>query len=82
MLTRLVGRKSLRSVSPVELLTDRELQVLQLIGGGMGTREISEKLHLSIKTVESYREQIKAKLHLKTASQLVRYAVQWTLQGD
>ena len=63
--------------SAVEQLSDRELEVLQLIGGGMGTRAISEHLILSIKTIESYRENIKTKLGLKDAAQLVSYAHNW-----
>jgi len=58
-------------------LSDRELEVLQLLGQGISTREIAEKLHLSIKTIESYRANIKRKLDLKNASELMRYAVDW-----
>jgi DNA-binding NarL/FixJ family response regulator len=82
MLTRLVGREVVRGGTPVDHLTDRELQVLQLIGKGLGTRQIAEKLHLSIKTVENHREHIKAKLKLRTSSELVRYAVRWELEGS
>ena len=82
MLTRLVGREVVRGGTPVDPLTDRELQVLQLIGKGLGTRQIAEKLHLSIKTVENHREHIKAKLKLRTSSELVRYAVRWELEGS
>jgi len=82
MLTRFVGRKVVRGGTPVDHLTDRELQVLGLIGKGLGTRQIAEKLHLSIKTVENHREHIKAKLKLRSSSELVRYAVRWELEGD
>lgn len=58
-------------------LSDRELEVLQLLGQGVSTREIAEKLHLSIKTIESYRANIKRKLDLKNATELMRYAVDW-----
>lgn len=58
-------------------LSDRELEVLQLLGQGVSTREIAEQLHLSIKTIESYRANIKRKLDLKNASELMRYAVDW-----
>ena len=67
--------------SPVERLSNREIQVLQLIGKGMGTRAIATQLHLSVKTIDSHREHIKAKLALKNANELVRFAVQWTLEG-
>jgi DNA-binding NarL/FixJ family response regulator len=82
MLDRLVGRNPKAGVTPVDSLTDRELQVLQLIGKGLGTRQIAETLHLSIKTVENYREHIKAKLQLRSSSELVRYAVRWELEGN
>jgi DNA-binding NarL/FixJ family response regulator len=82
MLTRLVGGKAVEGGTPVDALTDRELQVLNLIGEGLGTRQIAEHLHLSVKTVENYREHIKAKLKLQSSSELVRYAVRWSLEGD
>jgi DNA-binding NarL/FixJ family response regulator len=64
--------------SPATRLSDREFEVFQLIGEGKGTREIAEKLHLSVKTVEVHRANIKKKLKLKSATELVRQAVQWT----
>ncbi len=63
--------------SAVDDLTDRELQIFELIGGGMATREIAEKLHISPKTVDSHREHIKRKLQLDTATDLARHAIQW-----
>jgi DNA-binding NarL/FixJ family response regulator len=63
--------------SPVGRLTDREFEVFQLIGQGKGTREIAEHLHLSVKTVEVHRANIKMKLRIKSATNLVRYAVRW-----
>jgi DNA-binding NarL/FixJ family response regulator len=59
---------------PIEALSDRELCVMRSIGSGSGTRQIAEKLHLSVKTIESHRENIKRKLGLKNATELVRYA--------
>jgi DNA-binding CsgD family transcriptional regulator len=70
------GRQSM-SDSPLEVLSDRELEVFELTGRGLGTREIAERLHLSVKTVESYRARIKAKLNLNTATEFVQHAVQW-----
>jgi DNA-binding NarL/FixJ family response regulator len=70
------GRTSLTS-SPVEELSDRELEVFNLIGQGHGTRPIAEKLHLSIKTIESHRAHIKEKLNLQNATELVHHAIQW-----
>lgn len=62
-------------VDPLERLTNRELQVLHLIGKGTSTRETAQLLHLSIKTIESHRQRIKRKLHLTNGAQLLRYAV-------
>lgn len=71
------GRQPQNAGSPVRKLSDREFEVFQLIGQGVSTRAIAEKLHLSIKTVEVHRANIKEKLGLKTANELVRYAVRW-----
>lgn len=65
------------SLSPLERLSDREIEVLRLIGQWKGTRQIAGELNLSIKTIEYYREQIKKKLNLKDASELVRFAIYW-----
>ncbi|MCA8998204.1 MAG: response regulator transcription factor [Planctomycetaceae bacterium] len=67
--------------SPIESLTDRELEVFGLIGQGLTTRQIADRLHLSYKTIESYRENIKAKLSLKNAAELNRHAVQWVMEN-
>lgn len=61
----------------IEGLSDRELEVFELIGKGLATREIAEKLHVSIKTVEAHRAGIKEKLHLDSATQLAHAAFQW-----
>jgi DNA-binding NarL/FixJ family response regulator len=66
--------------SPIEKLTDRELEVLQLIGEGNDVRDIAEKLHLSAKTVEAHRAHIKEKLNLTNAREVARFAVQWVDQ--
>ena len=63
--------------SPVERLTDREFQVFQLIGSGLSTKEIADKLHVSAKTVEVHRVNIKQKLRVDTAPELLRFAVRW-----
>jgi len=70
------GRQALVQ-SPLEVLSDRELEVFELTGRGLGTRDIAERLHLSVKTVESYRARIKDKLNLKTTAELMQHAVQW-----
>ncbi len=67
--------------SPIEKLTDRELEVFGLIGQGLSTREIAAKLNLSVKTIGTYRERIKDKFNLKHANELVRMAVQWSKDG-
>ena len=77
LLSRMVGGKAAPLRSPVDELTDRELEVFTLLGKGMGTRPIAEKLHLSVKTIESHRAKIKEKLNLKTATELVHHAIQW-----
>jgi DNA-binding NarL/FixJ family response regulator len=58
-------------------LTDRELQVFQMLGRGLGTATIADELRVSVKTVETYRSNIKTKLGLKDAAELIRYAVSW-----
>ncbi|HEV7868485.1 MAG TPA: response regulator transcription factor [Chthoniobacteraceae bacterium] len=66
--------------SPVDKLSDRELEVLQLLGKGFGTREIANELHLSIKTIETHRAHIKEKLGFKDAGEMVRFAIDWVAQ--
>jgi DNA-binding NarL/FixJ family response regulator len=66
----------------VEDLSDRELEVFELIGIGWGTKEIAERLGLSIKTIETYREKLKLKLKLKDSSELLRKAIQWMQTGS
>jgi DNA-binding NarL/FixJ family response regulator len=70
------GRERLMQ-SPLEILSDRELEVFELTGNGVSTREIAERLHLSVKTIESYRARIKNKLNLESATELMQRAVQW-----
>ena len=76
MMDNLVGNTA-GAEGTVESLSDRELEVLELLGNGLGSREIAEKLHLSIKTVESHREHMKTKLGLARATELVSYAFNW-----
>ncbi len=66
-----------QSADPIDRLSNRELQVLNLIGRGKTTREIADNLNLSVKTIESHRQRIKKKLNLTTAPQLVQFAVNW-----
>ena len=67
--------------TPLEVLSDRELEVFEMTGRGIPTREISERLHLSVKTVESYRSRIKTKLGLANGTELIKHAVAW-VEGE
>jgi DNA-binding NarL/FixJ family response regulator len=87
MATRMVDHmviapQSNSAAHPTANLTDRELEVLTLLGRAQSTREIAEKLFLSAKTVEAHRERIKEKLKLKNGNELMRYAVQYTLDHE
>lgn len=72
------GGRGRGAESPLGKLTDREFEVFHLIGLGLGTREIGERLHLSPKTIDTHRLNIKAKLKFKTLPELMQYAVRWT----
>jgi len=63
--------------SPVDTLSDRELEVLELLGRGRSTRQIADALHLSVKTIETHRAHIKEKLRCKDAEEMVSFAVEW-----
>lgn len=77
MLSRLVSGRTEQGNSPVSNLSDRELEVVTLIGSGLATREVASRLNLSVKTVETHRAHIKTKIELTTASQLVQFCVRW-----
>jgi DNA-binding CsgD family transcriptional regulator len=66
-----------RSANALESLSDREMHIFQLFGSGLGTREIAQSLHLSVKTVESHRENIKHKLRLSSSARLCDRAAKW-----
>lgn len=70
------------AASPIEKLSDRELEVLELLGKGMRTSEIADQLCLSIKTIETYREHLKQKLSLSSGQELLRFAIEWSLNGS
>jgi len=80
MLTRAIGVDGFEDHSPIDRLSDRELEVFEQIGSGMTTREIAANLKLSPKTIESYRENLKAKLNLTNSTELTRHAVHWVLE--
>jgi DNA-binding NarL/FixJ family response regulator len=77
IMQRVVAGKNKKPVSPFGQLTDRELQVFQLIGHGLTTRQIAKQLHVDIKTVETYRIHLKEKFQLASATALIHHAVQW-----
>jgi DNA-binding NarL/FixJ family response regulator len=74
-----VTNNKLKNESPIEKLSDRELQVFQLIGEGLDTNDIAKNLKISPKTVEVYRRNIKAKLNIKKLNELIIYASNWIL---
>jgi DNA-binding NarL/FixJ family response regulator len=82
MLRRTVGegRQEARR-SPLDALADRELEVFRLIGEGVKTTDIAERLNLSVKTVETYRDRIRKKLDLSDGTKLTHYATQWVLEN-
>ncbi len=77
MLDKLVKPSPGISESSVEILSDRELEVFRLFGLGMSTKEIADKIHVSPKTVQSYRVRIKDKMNIEKTSELLKHAIQW-----
>jgi DNA-binding NarL/FixJ family response regulator len=75
------GRKK-NPASPIERLTDRELEVFEMMGRGCPTRQIADDLKLDIKTVETYRARLKEKLGLTTSAELLQHAIQWVQSED
>ena len=82
MLLRTKARGCADKALPASLLTERELEVFQMLGTGWTTRRIAEELNLSIKTVETYSARIKEKLDLNNSNELIRQAVQWVTSKD
>jgi DNA-binding NarL/FixJ family response regulator len=72
-----LGHEGAAADSPLAELTDRELEVFDLIGRGLSTAAIAEQMSVSIKTIETYRSNIKTKLNLKHATDLIRFAATW-----
>ena len=77
LLEKVIRDDLARSESPVACLSDRELEIFKLIGQGLRSQRISEELHLSVKTVETYFSRIKQKLGIKDASELLQVAIAW-----
>lgn len=82
ILNRLADSKHDPRKSPVERLSDRELEVFRLIGRGYGTRQIADELSLSMKTVESHREHIRQKFDLDSTFKLVQHAIKWVHEEE
>ena len=80
MVQRAVDGNGACARSALEELSDREMEILHLLGQGLSSRQIGEKLFRSIKTIESHRENMKSKLGLKTSGELLRYAVERSLE--
>jgi DNA-binding NarL/FixJ family response regulator len=82
LLSKTVGGTQPADESPIESLSDRELEVFRLIGEGLSTGQIAKRLHLSRHTIDTHRQRIKEKLGLASASELTRAAMRWLLEGD
>ena len=67
---------------PVDQLSDRELEVLELLGKGENTRSVASQLNLSVKTIETHRAHVKEKLGFKDSSEMIRFAVEWVAQRE
>lgn len=80
LLGKMITNPGTEPLNPIETLSNRELEVFQLIGQGFKRREIADLLHLSVKTIGTYREAIKKKLNLKTANELMKHAVTFVQQ--
>ncbi len=78
IISRLTARAGSLAATPAERLADRELQVFELTGRGLNTNESAGRLHIAVKTVETYRARIKEKLKLKNSSELLQWAIAWT----
>jgi DNA-binding NarL/FixJ family response regulator len=81
LLLGLVNDTEAASQSPLDALTDREIEVLTLLGRGYKTKQIARELNLGVKTVETHREKLKRKLDLANGSELVCFAAQWVAEG-
>jgi len=80
VLKRVMSASESPEASPIDSLSDRELEVFELIGHGYTTRQIADKLHLSTKTIDTHREHMKEKLGIESINDLVRYSAQWLIE--
>ena len=81
-LHKIAGDKAGTAKTPIESLSDREFEIFRLIGEGLKASQMAKQLHLSIKTIETYRSRIKEKLNLPNASQLLQYSIKWAKSQD
>jgi DNA-binding NarL/FixJ family response regulator len=81
-LHNIAGGKADAAKTPMEHLSDRELEIFRLIGEGLKASQIAKQLHLSVKTIETYRTRIKEKLGLVNASELLQYSIRWAKSQD
>ena len=79
LIAQAIGSKAAQGGT--EALTDRELQIFQLVGRGKSTREIANELNVSVHTIDSHREHIRAKLDLRSGTELIQRAVQWHIEN-
>ena len=79
LIAQAIGSKA--SQGGTEALTDRELQIFQLVGRGKSTREIANELNVSVHTIDSHREHIRSKLNLRSGTELIQRAVQWHIEN-
>jgi len=78
-----IGRnKAGETKTPIESLSDRELEIFRMIGDGLKASQIAKQLHLSTKTIETYRSRIKEKLNLPNAAELLQYSIKWAKSQD
>jgi DNA-binding NarL/FixJ family response regulator len=82
LLSQAVGGNQSPEESPIDSLSNRELEVFRLIGEGLSTGQLAERLHISRHTIDTHRQRIKEKLNLASATELSRAAMQWVLQGE
>ena len=81
MLDQAIAGEKRATTNPIDQLSDRELEVFQLIGKGKTTKEIADQLFLSVHTIDTHREKIRHKLGIKNSTELMQRAVQWTLES-
>ena len=81
-LHKIAGDKAATTKTPIENLSDREFEIFRLIGVGYKASQIAKRLHLSVKTVETYRARLKEKLNLADANELLQYSIKWAKSQD